>query len=96
MINADGVEIEHGMVVYEPWKGGYYRKSDADRVIAEKDKEIRRLHKALYKACANWAHAKMEYEQFDSNMFMCGFITDKEVSWESMMKKCHAKAEEYK
>lgn len=35
MINEDGVEIEHGMVVYEPWKGGYYRKSETDKVIAE-------------------------------------------------------------
>lgn len=72
-------------------------------IIKEKDKEIaelkaenRRLNRALYKACANWACAKMEYEQFDSNMFMCGFITDKEVSWKSMMKKCLKKAEEYK
>jgi hypothetical protein len=89
MINEDGVEIEHGMVVYEPWKGGYYRKSEVDE-------KIKRLRRALYKACANWACAKMEYEQFDSNMFMCGFVTDKEVSWESMMKKCRAKAEEYK
>ena len=80
-----------------------YDKSEADAVIAEKDKvisekdeEIRRLHRALYKACSNWACAKMEYEQFDSNMFMCGVITDKEVSWESMMKKCLKKAEEFK
>ena len=56
----------------------------------------RRLKRALYKACANWACAKMEYAQFDSSMFMCGCITDKEVSWESMMEKCLKKAEEYK
>lgn len=56
----------------------------------------RATRRALYKACANWACAKMEYEQFDSNMFMCGFITDKEVSWESMMKKCLKKAEEFR
>lgn len=80
-----------------------YLKSETDAVIAEKDKvisekdeEIRRLHRALYKACANWACAKMEYEQFDSNMSMCGFITDKEVSWESMMKKCLKKEEEFR
>ena len=58
--------------------------------------ENRKLKRALYKACANWACAKMEYEKFDSNMFMCGFVTDKEVSWKSMMKKCQAKAEQYK
>lgn len=73
-----------------------YDKSEVDNVLEEKDEEIRRLHRALYKACANWACAKMEYEQFDSNMFMCGFITDKEISWESMMKKCLKKAEELK
>lgn len=73
-----------------------YDKSEVDKVLAKKDKEIRRLHRAVYKACANWACAKMEYEQFDSNMFMCGFITDKEVSWESMMKKCLKKAEEFR
>lgn len=73
-----------------------YDKSEVDKVISEKDEEIRRLHRALYKACSNWACAKMEYEQFDSNMFMCGFITDKEVSWESMMKKCLKKAEEFR
>lgn len=74
----------------------YYLKSEVDKVLAEKNKKISRLHRAVYKACSNWACAKMEYAQFDSNMFMCGFITDKEVSWESMMKKCRAKVEEYK
>lgn len=73
-----------------------YLKSDVDKVLAEKDKKISRLHKALYKACANWACAKVEYEQLDSDMFMCGFVTDKEVSWESMMKKCLKKAEEFR
>lgn len=37
MINKDGAEIEHGMVVYEPWKGGYYRKSEADAYIRRLD-----------------------------------------------------------
>ena len=74
----------------------YYLKSEVDKVLEEKDKKIRRLYRALYKACTNWACAKMEYEQFDSNMFMCGVITDKEVSWESMMKKCLKKAEEFR
>lgn len=40
MINEDGVEIEHGMVVYEPWKGGYYLKKDADAKIAELEKQL--------------------------------------------------------
>ena len=89
MINEDGVEIEHGMVVYEPWKGGYYRKSEVDE-------KIKRLRRALYKACANWACARMEYEQFGSNVYMLGVATEKEVSWESMMKKCLAMVEEFK
>lgn len=45
MINEDGVEIEHGMVVYEPWKGGYYLKKDADAKIAELEKELSELRK---------------------------------------------------
>ena len=63
---------------------------------AELKAENRKLKRALYRACANWACAKMRYEQFDSNVFMCGFATDKEISWKSMMDKCRAKAEEFK
>ena len=47
MINEDGVEIEHGMVVYEPWKGGYYLKSEADKVIADLE-ESHKMEKARY------------------------------------------------
>ena len=68
---------------------------EAGADAADYYQENRRLRKALYKACANWAKAEMEYEQFDSNVFMCGLATDKEISWKSMMDKCRAKAEEY-
>ena len=47
MINEDGVEIEHGMVVYEPWKGGYYRKSEADKVIEELELKLARTQLVL-------------------------------------------------
>ena len=46
MINEDGVEIEYGMVVYEPWKGGYYLKKDADAKIAKLEKELNELREA--------------------------------------------------
>lgn len=36
----------------------YYNAEEVDAVLAEKDKEIRRLKRALYKACANWAMAE--------------------------------------
>jgi hypothetical protein len=35
-------------------------KEDVDNALAEKDEEIRRLKRALYKACANWI---IEYEE---------------------------------
>lgn len=65
-----------------------YLKSDVDKVIAEKDAEIRRLKHALYKACANWAICKaciLEY--------FCHILDAKK--WERMHHKCRAKAEEY-
>lgn len=71
-------------------------KQNWDYHKSEVDDKIKRLKRALYKACANWACTKMEYEQFGSNVFMLGVATEKEVSWESMMKKCQAKMEEYR
>ena len=49
MINNHYLPNEESMRVY--------LKSEADKAIAEKDAEIRRLKRALYKACANWAKA---------------------------------------
>ena len=93
-----------------------YKKSEADKVIAEKDKEIaelkaklenvqasayaesvdagmreRRLRRALYKACANWA----DVEVFARTVG----IDDPNVEanrWALMRNKCLKKAEEYK
>ena len=66
-----------------------YPKSEADKVIAEKNAKIRRLRRALYKACAMWA---------DRTRLICSvFGSDApKIRWERMYDKCRAKAEEYK
>lgn len=93
-----------------------YLKSEADAVIAEKDKEIselkefienyrfdnknmfhkimnqdkkiRRLKRALYKACAMWA---------DRTRLICSVFGSNEpkIRWERMYGKCRAMAERY-
>jgi hypothetical protein len=71
--------------------GRFYRKSEVDNVIDEKDAEIARLRRALYKACANWADA----EVFERTVG----IDDLNVEanrWALMRNKCLKKAEEYK
>lgn len=45
----------------------------------------RRLRRALYKACANWAHHRV-FVRFNTN----------EKAWENVERKCLKKAEEYK
>lgn len=45
----------------------------------------RRLKRALYKACANWAHHRV-FVRFKTN----------EKAWENVEHKCRAKMEEYK
>ena len=108
----------------------YYLKSEADKLIAEKDTEIaelkqkledvneliktarqmledakathyaemvdagmreRRLRRALYKACANWADV-VAFEETE------GIGHDNSVAerWRKMESKCLAKAKEYK
>lgn len=68
-----------------------YKKSEADKVIAEKDKEIRRLKRALYKACANWAmNARMveiEAEPWGEN--------HESRLWAGVYDKCLKKAAEF-
>jgi hypothetical protein len=56
----------------------------------------RRLRRALYKACANWALTEIECEQLDSQMFAFGMTSDKEVAWKKVERKCLKKAEEYR
>lgn len=48
----------------------------------------RRLNRALYKACANWAHAELMWASLLD--FKCP------ENWDEMERKCRAKAEEYK
>ncbi len=67
----------------------YYLKSEVDKVLAEKNKKISRLHKALYKACANWAIFRAcIFEDFGSKLYA--------KKWERMLNKCRAKVEQYK
>ena len=61
-----------------------YKVSEVDAVLAEKDAKIRKLKRALYKACANWAKAMDFYEDNPNEL------------WSKMKYKCRAKAEEYK
>lgn len=60
-------------------------KMQEDDVVAEKDNEIRRLKRALYKACANWAHHRVFVRLYTN-----------EKAWENVERKCRAKMEEYK
>lgn len=53
--------------------------------VVDANMEIRRLKRALYKACANWAHHRV-FVRFKTN----------EKAWENVERKCLAKAEEYK
>ena len=48
----------------------------------------RRLRRALYKACANWAHAELMWASLLD--FKCP------ENWDEMERKCRAKAEERK
>jgi len=60
---------------------------EAGADAADYYQENRRLRKALYKACANWA----KYKKWDT------FTPDKDwKKWHEMSKKCLKKAEEYK
>lgn len=61
-----------------------YIKSEADEVIEDKDAEIRRLKRALYKVCANWAHFAVA--------FFSSYATKEK--WRKMENKCRAKAKE--
>ena len=63
-----------------------YLKSDVDKVLAEKDEEIRSIHRALYKACANWAHVAVA--------FFSSYATKE--PWHKMESKCLKKVEEFK
>ncbi len=81
----------------------YYPKSVVDKVLAEKDKvaaekdeEIRRLNRALYKVCMNWANVEIKYRQLGSHVFMLDTTSEKELAWKCMADICRAKLEQYK
>lgn len=54
--------------------------------VVDANMENRRLRRALYKACANWAHFAVA--------FFSSYATKEK--WHKMERKCRAKAEEYK
>ena len=68
-----------------------YIKPEVDAVIAEKDAEIRKLKRALYKACANWADV-VAFEETEG----IGYANRVAERWRKMESKCLKKAEEYK
>lgn len=68
----------------------YYNEKKVDAVLAEKDAEIRRLKRALYKACANWAKSERYTEATWHG------DEHREDLWANVQTKCRAKAEEYK
>lgn len=53
--------------------------------VVDANMKIRRLQRALYKACANWAHHRV-FVRFNSN----------EKAWEKVERKCLKKAKEYR
>lgn len=61
-------------------------KMQEDDAVAELKNENRRLRRALYKACANWAH------------FAVAFFSQYSIKekWYKMKLKCQKKAKEYK
>ena len=64
-----------------------YSTLEVDAVLKEKDIAIRRLYRALYKACANWA----DVEAYS-------VLNDVQTvnRWTKMIGRCIKKAEEYR
>ena len=71
--------------------GLYYDKNEVDAAIEELKDENRKLKRALYKACANWADV-VAFEETE------GIGHDNSVAerWRKMESKCLKKAKEYK
>lgn len=68
----------------------YYNEKKVDAVLAEKDAEIRRLKRALYKACFNWAKSERYTEATWHG------DEHREELWANVQTKCLAKVEQYK
>lgn len=62
-------------------------KEDVDKAIEEKDAEIRRLKRALYKACVNWMRNRQ-------TAMRCFDFAARAEKFYKAIEKCQAKAEE--
>ena len=67
-----------------------YKKSEVDDAIAELKDENRKLRRALYKSCANWAKSERYTEATWHG------DEHREELWANVQAKCLKKAEEYK
>lgn len=67
-----------------------YDADEVDAALAEKDAEIRRLQRALYKACANWA----ESERYTEATWHGD--DHREELWANVQAKCRAMADKFK
>ena len=70
--------------------GLYYDKNEVDAAIAELKDKNRKLQRALYKACANWARSERYTEATWHG------DEHREERWAEVERKCLKKAEEYK
>ena len=77
---------------------GPYRVA-VDAVLAEKDAEIRRLKRALYMACANWANCAEQINSrnaYEASEYLPSAeykFRKKAERWSEVETKCRAKAE---
>ena len=78
----------NGVEQRDPWKA--YDIDEVDALLAKKDKEIRKLKRALYKACANWADV-VAFEETEG----IGYDNSVAERWRKMERKCLKKAEEF-
>ena len=79
----------------------YYHKSEADKVIAEKDAEIRRLNHKYWNDRADEAAKMKRLIQDGQVIYLDEYCNEKDWRimhkvWKDEEDKCRAKAEEYK
>lgn len=66
-----------------------YPKAETDAALAAKDKEIRRLKRALYKACEEWFKNK-------ACALKCFNLDARAKKFDKTVDKCRAMAEKFK
>lgn len=72
----------NGVEHREPWKA--YDIDEVDALLAEKDKQIRRLKRVLYKACSNWGLSTLAWlDCIDQG---------NPAKWSKMIQRCLKKA----